>query len=327
MQRSIASLLLGLSCLSLTCAIALPARALEITRYQGMCDASAAAALGPDHFVVANDEDNVLRVYRQGQPEIAASVPLAAFLGTAGDEESDLEAVAQIGNRLYWIGSHARNRNGKSRPARQRFFATDIDLANTPPSVRPVGQPATGLLASLLAAPAYRSLGLAEAASRAPEAEGGFNIEGLGATPDGRLLIGLRSPLREGRALLLPLENPQQVLEGASARWGAPVTLALGGRGVRSIETVAGGFLIVAGPTADEGTFALYRWSGKVDEAPRQLPDIDLGSLRPEAAFSVPGRAEVQLLSDDGGVRGSADVECKKLPLAERSFRSLRVQP
>ena len=36
---------------------------------------------------------------------------------------------------------------------------------------------------------------------RAAEAEGGFNIEGLAAAPDGSLLIGLRNPIPQGRAL------------------------------------------------------------------------------------------------------------------------------
>ena len=35
--------------------------------YRGMSDASAAAALGPDLFVVANDERNQLKVYQRGQ--------------------------------------------------------------------------------------------------------------------------------------------------------------------------------------------------------------------------------------------------------------------
>ena len=36
--------------------------------YRGPCDASAAVALDADHFVVAGDEDNTLRVYRRGRP-------------------------------------------------------------------------------------------------------------------------------------------------------------------------------------------------------------------------------------------------------------------
>ena len=67
----------------------------------------------------------------------------------------------------------------------------------------------------------------------AAEAEGGFNIEGLASTPEGALLIGLRNPLRHGRALLVPLLNPDEVIEGGRARFGAPVELDLQQRGIR----------------------------------------------------------------------------------------------
>jgi hypothetical protein len=36
----------------------------EITTFSGCCDASAAVAVDERHFVVADDEDNILRVYK-----------------------------------------------------------------------------------------------------------------------------------------------------------------------------------------------------------------------------------------------------------------------
>lgn len=323
MKRHSIHLLFGLLAMLATA----PAWALDIFEYAGLCDASAAAPLGPDHFVVANDEDNVLRVFRRGERQPVGQLPLASFLGTRDDEESDIEGAATIGQRIYWITSHARNRNAKARPARQRFFATDIDLATSPPSLRPVGKPFDGLLPAMLAAPGFAGLGLKAAAERAPEAEGGFNIEGLAATPAGHLLIALRNPLWQGRALLLSLENPQPVLDGAAPRWGAPIALPLAGGGVRSIETFGAGYVLVAGPAADAGRFALYRWSGAAQDAPVPLA-LELGSLRPEGLFHVPGSADLQLLSDDGGVREAAGaVECKARPPGERRFRSIRFRP
>ncbi|MGJ7494072.1 DUF3616 domain-containing protein [Variovorax sp. RT4R15] len=303
-----------------------PSWALDVVVYRGMCDASAAAALDADHFVVANDEDNTLRIYRQGRPEAVSTLSLASYLGTADDEESDIEGAAVVGKRIYWVTSHARNRNGKLRPARHRFFATDIDTTTTPPSLRPVARPYTALQADLLASRGAQQFGLAASAQRAPEADGGFNLEGFAATPDGQLLIGFRSPLAGQDALVMPLQNPQDLLEGRPARWGEPITLALGGRGVRSIEATGSGYLLVAGPPADSGTFALYSWSGRAQDAPVPLPNIALGSLRPEAMFAMPGTGGLQLLSDDGGLRTDG-VECKQRPPAERSFRSIRFKP
>ena len=96
-----------------------------------------------------------------------ATTPLAAFLGS-GDKESDLEAAAAVGTRVYWIGSHGRNAKGKPRPERQRFFATDIDPAAQPPGVAPAGTPYRGLLDDLAAAPTLARLHLAERRAARP---------------------------------------------------------------------------------------------------------------------------------------------------------------
>ena len=307
-------------------AIALtPASAQQITTYSGPCDASAAVALDAAHFIVGDDEHNTLHVYRQGQPAPVAALNLANFLGTAADEESDIEGAAAIGSRIYWITSHGRNSKGKARPARQRFFATDI-VPGQPPTVKPVGQAYANLLSDMLAAKNLKPYRLDEASRRPPEADGGLNIEGLAATSDGKLLIGLRSPLSQQRALIIPLDNPEQVIAGQRARFGVPLELDLGKRGIRSIEMISGSYLIVAGPTGDKGSFALYRWSGQREDAPAPDPGIDFGSLRPEALFAIPDSDRVQFLSDDGGIVIDG-IECKKMPAAGQTFRSLNLAP
>ncbi|MFZ1446313.1 MAG: hypothetical protein WAS49_12705, partial [Candidatus Dechloromonas phosphoritropha] len=113
--------------------------------YRGPCDASAAAALDADHFVVGDDEHNILHIYRQGQPQPVGTVDLSALLATKNGEEADIEAATKIGTRIYWITSHARNAKGKTRPSRQRFFATDVKPGN-PPTLTPAGQAYTRLL-------------------------------------------------------------------------------------------------------------------------------------------------------------------------------------
>ena len=307
-------------------AIALtPATAQQITTYKGPCDASAAVALDATHFIVGDDEHNTLHVYRQNQPAPVAALNLANFLATAADEESDIEGAAAIGTRIYWITSHGRNSKGKARPARQRFFATEI-VPSQPPTVKPVGQAYGNLLRDMLAAETLKPYRLDEAARRPPEADGGLNIEGLAATADGKLLIGLRNPLPHQRALIIPLDNPDEVIAGHPARFGEHILLDLGQRGIRSIERIGTSYLIVAGPTGDKGSFALFRWSGRHGDAPTPVSGIDLGNLRPEALFAIPDSNRAQLLSDDGGVVING-IECKKLSPASQSFRSLDITP
>jgi hypothetical protein len=290
--------------------------------YRGLCDASAAVALDARHFVVADDEHNVLQVYQRGKEDAVGSLSLVDFLGA--DKESDLEGAAQVGGVTYWISSHGLNAKGKGSKDRRRFFATEVVPGSQPPRLRTVGQPRRDLLEAMAQAASLKRYALDQAAQLPAEAPGGLNIEGLAATPQGALLIAFRNPIPANGALVLPLNNPREWLNGAAAAFGQPIELPLGGRGIRSMEGVGAGYLIVAGPPDDDGDFVVYRWSGTVGEAPAPVP-IDLGTLRPEALFLVPGTHKMQLLSDDGGVDVDGK-ECKKLPAAQRRFRSLTIE-
>lgn len=296
--------------------------------YRTMCDASAAVSLDADHFVVANDERNTLRIYKRDQPDPVTSVDLFNFLGTSETKESDLEGAARIGNRIYWISSHGRNSDAEFQERRHRFFATDISSEAGVPTVKPVGDaPYKKLLEDLVAAPELLKYGLATASEKAPEAERGLNIEGLAATPDGKLLIGFRNPIPGKKALIVPLEKPDEVIEGGKARFGIPDEIDLAERGIRSIERVGDDYLIVAGPTADKGSFSLYRWAGPQSDKLEEIKGVDFGALRPEALFAIPHSNKIQVLSDDGDEPvGSQD--CKKVKDASKqSFRSKIFSP
>jgi hypothetical protein len=292
--------------------------------FLAMCDASGAVALSRDRFAVADDEDNVLRVYdagRGGAP--LEAVDLSPALDLPGKKkaskkqpETDLEAATRLGDRALWLTSHGRNSKGKLQPSRLRFFATTAPAAGAPAIT---GKPYAGLLDDLLAAPALARFGLAEAATLPPKQPGGLNIEGMTARPDGRsVLIGFRNPVPGGRALLLPLLNPLELPDGARARWGPPVQLDLGGLGVRALSYWRGRYLIIAGPM-DAGPARIYTWDGK--SAAARAAAVDLAGINPEGVFSPDERDQVLLLSDDGAVE-VAGTPCKQLKEAgHKRFR------
>jgi hypothetical protein len=93
-----------------------------------------------------------------------------------------------------------------------------------------------------------------------------LNIEGLAW--DGRqkqLLLGLRAPLENGRAMVVPLKlrDPNGALQVSNLEVGAPIPLDLGGSGIRGIEADgAGGFWVIAGGVTNAGTSRLVRWDG-----------------------------------------------------------------
>jgi hypothetical protein len=303
-----------------------------VVELRGLCDASAAVAADAGVFVVANDEDNVLRVFRPAASrEPWSTFDLGPFLGvTERHPEADIEGAARVGELAYWITSHGANKDGKARPNRRRLFATELAASGDGVTITPVGRPYTGLVDDLARAPELASYALGRAAELAPKEAGALNIEGLAWAPEGALLLGLRSPVPGGKALVVPLENPREVVSGeARARLGKPILLALGGLGIRSLEYVEAErvYFLVAGPAGEEGSFAMYRWSGAAGDAPARLDGAPLGDLRPEGLLiGADDGGQVRILSDDG-TRSVGGVDCKDAPEARRSFRTVVWRP
>lgn len=288
---------------------ALASRALAegVTTYRGICNASAGIDLGSGYFVVADDDINSLVIYRYGDPAYKREVDLGKYLAIEGgkQKEADLEGAARIGNRIYWIASHAANKENEPRPARQRLFATRIDTSGKVPNLFPLeARPYSELLNALKSDDRFEIL--AVASKTAAEAPNGLNIEGLAATGDGGLFIGFRNPLtRKNEALVLELKNPAATIErSASPVFGDLIRLDLGGRGVRSIERIGNEYFIVAGPfgrnTSDSPGFAIYKWNGSRDTQPMHWKDIEPLDFHAEGIFETSDKGQLYLLSDDG---------------------------
>jgi hypothetical protein len=295
--------------------------------FTGMCDASGAVPLSATRFVVADDEDNVLRVYdvdRGGAP-LAQHDMSAALHVPVSDQpprvaECDLEGATRLGDRAYWIASHARSTGGAAEPARMRFFATTLPSPGD--TMQVVGTVYEHLVDDAVSDPRLARLGLDAARQLPPKAPGGLNVEGLTAAPDGTLLIGFRSPVPGGRALIVPLLDARGLIEGTAgrARFGAPLEVDLGGQGVRALSTWRGLTLIAAGNPGDGGRSRLFTWRG--DGAPSEVA-LDLAIYNPEAFFTPDERDAIMILSDDGSqvVDGKP---CKRLAdPARKRFRGV----
>jgi len=303
-------------------------RLVRPARYTGLCDASGAVTVSTNLFIVADDEHNVLQVYRSDQPGgPVKQFDFNAFLEVKGKSlEADLEAAARIGDRAFWMGSHGRNKDGKERLNRHRLFATDIIMNHGDLILIPAGKPYKRLLEDLLSDARFDQFHFAEAALHMPKERGALNIEGLSATPEGHLLIGFRNPVPGGKALLIPLLNPNEVIEGTPARFDAPIQLDLGGRGIRDIALHGGGYMIIAGSWHGGGHFQLYRWAGP-GAKPEALYVDHLNDYHPEALVIYPqyGFKEFQVLSDDGSLVIDG-CPCKDLKdPSQRRFRSFWV--
>ncbi len=292
--------------------------------FRGASDASAAVAISDDMFIVADDENNVLRVYRADKPGLpVSSYDLTGFLGIDPEHpEADIEGATMIGSRIYWITSHGRNKDGKMRPNRYRFFATEVRVNDGNVTVRPVGTPCKTLVHELLKTRTASVLGLDEATrfdadlkkkdreKLAPK-EDGLNIEALSGSPDGKIIyIGFRNPRasRGSRAIVVPLRNADRVIEQREVPiFGEPILWDLAGLGIRSMEYCRfdGAYFIVAGSFDEDDEYALYRWSGQRNAPPVKVRvfSSDKSKFTPEALVPFENSGRFLLLSDDGSLR------------------------
>ena len=297
-----------------------PASLADILQFRGTCDGSGAVVLPDGSIATVDDEkEPKLRIFNLhgGEPTVIVSIPGISDT----DVEPDLEAGTRVGNMSLWIGSHSRNRDGEYRPERQILLGIPMDAI----SARTIGVSAVRKLDSLrsvLVAWGTRyGIPMAEAFGPedqkvkrlAPERRG-VNIEAMAYDlRNHELLIGFRNPVPGGQSLIAPLRNVDAVLRGETAEFGPPVRLLLGGRGLRDMvwSERHRALLLVAGPSGDEGTFALYRWSGAEPmEVPwaTALPD----GFHPETVLALPDTDSVLMLSDDGDVAASRDAaDCK----------------
>ena len=244
-----------------------------------------------------------------------APLPLRANTG-----ELDAEGAATDGRYFYITGSHSAKRNScESNPHSrhvirfQRDPATGRALRSADGAL--VGYADTGRLWSVMQAqPMLQTFAQDKVCLGA---DAGVNIEGL-AVRDGRLYFGLRSM---GAVLAVDAD----ALFTPSGTVQATVTpLMLGaGRGIRDMEAVGEGFLLLAGPDdlpAHQGVgWTLAWWDGlpsPTPATPKVLASLDVSKvklrecdkeIKPEALTvlkETPTSFEVLVLSDgmcDGG--------------------------
>jgi hypothetical protein len=271
----------------------------------GIFEPSAIQQLPDGRFIVIEDEKehpfSLVSIGADGS--VAALAPEAAVeTDAAFGKLADLEGVCiDRAGKVYAITSHSRNAEGEEKTSRQklvRFRIADNRI------VAPVV--VTGLKPALTAAHPV----LATAAAVVDvKAEGGLNIEALEITPDERrLLIGFRSPLVGGRAIIAAIDNPAAIFDAQEAPRIATAldTLDLGGNGVRGLSYVAalGGYLIGSGPVARELVqFGLWFWSGERDAPARRVTVAGLPGFEHAEGISpavIDGRQRIIIVSDDG---------------------------
>ncbi|MCU0324868.1 MAG: YDG domain-containing protein [Spirosomaceae bacterium] len=310
------------------------------TRFHtGKSDASTAIKVDNDLMLVADDEDQTIRLYNRNNSGLPVnSFDFTSVLGLTDisggvPREVDIEASLKIGNSIYWMGSESNASNGNNRPNRNRVFKTDISGTGIGTSLIYVSR-YDFLKDDILAWDAnnlhgkganYYGLVASASAGVIPEstALNGFNIEGIEIAPDNTTAyVAFRAPQvipsDRKKALIIPITNFTSILAAnggtiGSATFGTPIELNLGERGIREIrKNDTNEYLIIAGPAdAATGTapkdFKFYTWTGKPTDEPIKR-SFNLSSLNVDGSFEsiveVPSNlnsiTNIQLLVDNG---------------------------
>ena len=269
----------------------------------GYPEASACQLLGSRLLVVDNETPSVASFSTRWLSIAAASSSLRESVSPAYSVD-DLEGMTIIRcdpdgdgqplEMLVLIGSHSRSKGkGKVVPEREVLMAVSYKDGTYSPAaavkvntslkeqLRALGSENAATVWGPALRDSIRAQGSAPgAADLTLVGERGLNIEGLSISRDGNaLLLGLRSPLVQGKAMIIPVNNAVAALGLASsdpqpAQTATPMLLDLGGRGIRSLEwdPAAKRYWIVAG-AAGEGSepFGIYTWTGEPGAAPEPV--------------------------------------------------------
>lgn len=261
----------------------LPARAPVASFDGGTFEASGVAHVPGTDGVLFVDDGRTDEVFwmRLGEGGAQAGAIKPIRLGAS---VIDLEGMTFDGTHFYVVGSQSKSKGGDlAGLVRFRFDAG----RQTAESVEAVAG-----LKRFLAENVAELRGMENTKYK----DGGINVEGVAWDERGRrLLLGLRSPVVDGHALVVPLRlrDPRGAfstdnleVEGAKA-----IRLPLGGAGVRSIEydERAGAFRVItgAGPNAEKLDFKLWEWDGDAARpALREMETYDR-RLKPEGVTRI----------------------------------------
>lgn len=269
----------------------------------GIHEPSAVQQLPDGRFLVVEDErQHPLSLFSIGNDDTIDSHPVERDTDDALGKLDDLEGLTlDAAGNLYAITSHSRTNDGDDKKSRNKLVRFRID-----------GQRivAASMCMTLKAALIAAHPRLAEAAAILDvKAAGGVNIEAIEIAPDTQqLLIGFRSPLIDGKALLARIENPAGIFDrGEPPRIASTLqTLDLGGHGMRGLSWVPAlaGYLVVSGPVAREQTqFKLWFWSGQANVGARPVSVPGLAGFEHAEGVTpalIDGRQRIVIVSDDG---------------------------
>lgn len=213
----------------------------------------------------------------------------------------DLEAISVgKGGYVYAITSHSRTPAGNRFKRREKLVRFRVD-----------GNRAIefDLLTSLRDQMADLHEGIAKAADiRDANDDDHLSIEGMAYDgAEDRLLIGMRGPVIDGKAVVLVIPHPESAFSGSRPAVLAdePIFLDLDRGGIRAMayDQKLGGFLIISRREKKGKRFKLWFWGGGKDQKPHRIrpgKKIDLSKAEGVTPVRYNGTDQIMLVFDNG---------------------------
>ena len=256
----------------------------DMTAFDGGTFEASGVVYVPDtDGVLFVDDDHTDEIFfmRVGQDRKQAG-PITAVKLSANI--IDLEGITTDGTYFYVVGSQSKPQGGDLTGLARFKFDSNTQRAVETQSIAG--------LKSFLANNVDELRGMQNTTYE----DGGINVEGIAWDPNGkRLLLGLRSPVVESNALVVPLKlrDPQGAFafDNLEVEGRKAIRLPLNRAGIRSIEYDGLGktFRLItgAGPNSEKLDFKLWDWSGNGESPTLSETDTFDRRLKPEGITRV----------------------------------------
>ena len=289
---------------------------LMIRTFGNLYEPSAVVSLPGGHFLIFEDEGGKKMTSFSLQMDDSGLLLKKTMSGGAELRVSDIEGAAMgDGEQFFVVTSHSARKDGERTGERENLLRLKLGENN---QFVIDGQ-------ANLRAPLIKEL--LKLAPSLEDKEEGLNIEGLSFTADRKtLMIGLRAPLVENKAVILLLKNPYDVGQKGFVPdfSGEHLLLGLGGGGVRAMGFAEqqGLYFFVSEVENKKGKMRsrLWSWSGERKDSPMKRDFYGLKHLRNIEGlsfFTYEEKEMLLLVCDDGNKKKKKGAHYVVVPVAQ----------
>lgn len=277
-------------------------------------EASGVQQLPDGRFLTVNDEKDhpfdILTLDDNGEFTVTPLYPQKQFEKDGEHDDfrklADLEGIDMDSQGyLYATTSHSYSSKGIKKKSRKKLVRFQLQGEKF---IAPVV--ITSLEDSIKAKHDFFASALENPNSKSKE---GFNIEGLSLNPaQDKLLLGLRAPLKDGKAIVLTIDNIHDVFnQKAQPEISEKLHyLDLGGEAIRSLNYIPRleGYLVVSGPIGKSEAVEFKLWLWKPETGSLETVSVDglKGFEEAEGLAAITWKGQPHLLIiTDGTLQGA----------------------